>query len=54
MPGVPVIPGPGSGLMTGARYRDLVPGTGTRYPVHTSHIPGGGTRRFYLGHAIEG
>ena len=26
MPGVPVIPGPGSGLMTGARYRP-VPGT---------------------------
>ena len=30
MPGVPVISGPGSGLMTGARYRDLVPGPGTR------------------------
>ena len=27
MPGVPDIPGPGSGLMTGARYRDPVPST---------------------------
>ena len=36
MPGVPVIPGPGSSLMTGARY-------GTRYPVlgpGTRSIPG--------------
>ena len=30
MPGVPVIPGPGSGLMTGARYRYPVLGPGTR------------------------
>ena len=29
MPGVPVIPGPGFGLMTGARYRYPVPGPGT-------------------------
>ena len=30
MPGVPIIPGPGSGLMTGAPYRYPVPGPGTR------------------------
>ena len=30
MTGVPVIPGPGSGLMTGARYLYPVPGPGTR------------------------
>ena len=37
---VPVIPGPGSGLMTGTRYRDPVPGIRDSVPPTTPGKPG--------------
>ena len=37
---VPVIPGPGSGLMTGPRYRDPVPGIRDSVPPTTPGKPG--------------
>ena len=40
MPGVPVIPGPGSGLMTGTRLRDPVPGIRDSVPPTTPGKPG--------------
>ena len=37
---VPVIPGPGSGLMTGTRFRDAVPGIQDPVPTTTPGKPG--------------
>ena len=37
---VPVIPGPGSGLMTGTRFRDPVPGIQDPVPTTTPGKPG--------------
>ena len=35
---VPVIPGPGSGLVTGTRYRDPVPGTRFHRPLLVNRV----------------